>query len=65
MSINMMYIYFSIQNYNNKLQMKNIDVDYLLKENRKIRMELKEANDMCRLHKQAVLDISQQLGNTN
>lgn len=45
--------------------MKNIDIDYLLKENRKLRMELKEENDMCQLHKQAVLDMSQQMGNTN
>lgn len=45
--------------------MKNIDIEYLLKENRKLRMEVKESNGMCQLHKQAVLDMSQQMGNNH
>lgn len=36
----------------------NLDVDYLLKENRKLRMELKETASLGLLHKQALVKMS-------
>jgi len=43
----------------------NLDVDYLMKENRKLRMELKEACSLSELHKKAVINMSQKMGDTH
>lgn len=44
---------------------KKLDIDYLLKENRKLRLELKEATDLAVMHKEAVLRLSEKAGDNN
>lgn len=38
---------------------QNLDRDYLIKENRKLRMELKESNNLKELHQQALIEMNQ------
>lgn len=44
---------------------KKLDIDYLLKENRKLRLELKEATELGVMHKEAVLRLSEKAGDDN
>ena len=36
-----------------------LDVEYLQKENRKLRLELKETTEMCLMHRDAVLSLTE------
>jgi len=38
--------------------MSNLDVEYLMKENRKLRLELKEVKEMSKMHREAVLKMT-------
>lgn len=44
---------------------KNLDVDYLVKENRKLRLELKEATSLGQMHKAALLKLSEKFGDSH
>ena len=44
---------------------KKLDVDYLIKENRKLRLELKEALELGKMHKEAVAKLTDKAGNNN
>jgi len=42
-----------------------LDIEYLIKENRKLRLELKEAQALSQLHKEAVIKLSDKTANTH
>ena len=43
----------------------NLDVAYLQKENRKLRLELKEATSIGQLHKAALVKLSEKIGDSH
>jgi hypothetical protein len=43
----------------------NLDVEYLQKENRKLRLELKEATTLGQLHKSALIKLSEKVGDSH
>ena len=42
-----------------------LDVEYLQKENRKLRLELKETTEMCQMHRDAVLSLTEKESSSN